>query len=293
MSESVSAVLSCFNHAQYVGEAVESMLQQTLAPYEIIVVDDGSSDGSLQVLQAFGERIRLLTHPGHANRGSADSMNLGAAAARGDLIAFLESDDYWYPDKLRQQVEFLRAHPEIDLVYTNGHAVDQAGTRLWDLFPPGFVEQNRPEALLMNCYISAGMSTVVLRRQVFEAAGGFDTAVRYAKDHDLWLRLIERTRFAYIPEPLMAYRRHPGQQSAHRAHWDDSFTVLERAMKRYPYPASIRRQRLAVLHYRIAQCLWRSGSPVGAAGRAARAASLDPIRSIEELLASILGKGRS
>jgi glycosyltransferase involved in cell wall biosynthesis len=284
----VSVVITCYNHRRFIEEAVMSALAQLPPPKEVCVVDDGSQDGSYEALAAFVDRVRLLAHEGRGNKGQSASLNVGIVATDAPFIAFMDSDDYWYPGKLARQVELLARFPEVGVVYTSGHAVDQNGERSYALFPDTFEERNDPSRLLVDNYISAGMSSVMVRRSCIEDVGLFDTQLRWSKDHDMWLRLIEHTRFAYIPAPLMAYRRHSTNISLGRGQWDEGFRVLDRAARRFPYPRRAVRARAAVLHYRLAKYDWTSGNRRGAMLGLIRAGTLDPVRSAAVVLESAL-----
>src|SRR6266404_2905426 len=117
----VSAIIIFLNEERFLAEAIESVLAQTHAPWELILVDDGSTDQSSAIAQAYAarqpDRIRYVEHEGHANRGMGASRNLGLDHARGTYIGFLDADDVWMPDKLRDQVAILEAHTEVDMVY--------------------------------------------------------------------------------------------------------------------------------------------------------------------------------
>src|SRR5256885_11136720 len=117
----VSVVMPFLNLAQYLGEAIESVLAQTYPSWELLLVDDGSTDGASEIARSYAarhpERIRYLEHPGHRNRGMSASRNLGLQQSRGALVAFLDSDDVWLPEKLARQVATLDAHPEAQMTF--------------------------------------------------------------------------------------------------------------------------------------------------------------------------------
>lgn len=284
MSAAVSVVIPCYNHRPFIEQAVRSVLEQEPPPAEVCVVDDGSQDGSREAVCAFGGRVRLLRHEGGANRGAAASLNAGIAATTAPLIAFLDSDDYWYQGKLAKQVQVLEQRPDVGVVHTDGDVVDERGGRLYGLYPDGFPGCSDPLRLLVDNFIRAGMSSVLVRRSCMELAGPFDTELRWAKDHDMWLRLMERTEFAFVSEPLLAYRRHGTNISLARGQWEDCFRVLARAIERYPYPRRHIRARRAVLEYRLADFDWRSGKRRQALSRLVRAAALDPWRAVTVVL---------
>lgn len=283
MDNSVCIVLPCYNAAKYINETLESVLNQTYKNIEIIAVDDGSTDDTLRILKTYVPRISVLQHSNGVNRGAAASMNLGINASSTKFVAFLDSDDIFYPRKIEKQIDIFIKHEDIDLVYTNGHAISDEGHILYDLFTPDFKEDNIPGKMLINCYMCAGMSNMMVRRTLLNKVGLFNEKLKYAKDHDLEIRMSEVAKFYYIPEFLMAYRKHPGQQSMNRQQWVDGFTVLDEACKRYPYSAAQKRQRLAVLYYRLGVHDYKSNNLIVAGYRFTLAFFNDPVRAINHL----------
>jgi glycosyltransferase involved in cell wall biosynthesis len=122
----LSAVIPAYNAEAWLGQAIESALAQEEVALEVVVVDDGSTDGTAEVLATFGDRIRLVRQ---ANRGLPAARNAGIAAARGDLVAFLDADDTWEPSKSRRQLAYLAAHPACGLVFCDVHRMDPQGRR--------------------------------------------------------------------------------------------------------------------------------------------------------------------
>ncbi len=198
----VSVVIPTFNRRTLVREAVASVCAQRDVACEIIVVDDGSSDGTAAALrEEFGIRIRVLDS---ANRGVAAARNLGVAASSGDLIAFLDSDDLWLSDKLAAQVAFFISHADAEICQTeeiwmrNGVRVNPCAHQRkpsGDIFEPS----------LRVCLISS--SAVVLRRSLFERVGGFDESLPACEDYDLWLRILRDTPVWLIDRPLVIKAR--------------------------------------------------------------------------------------
>src|SRR5690606_752600 len=121
---------------------------------ELIVVDDGSTDGTFDLLRAYGDRIQLTHHQGRVNQGQSASINLGLRNAKGKYIAILDSDDYWELSKLEVQVAFLEANPDVGLVYTNGYCVNAEGDRLYAYHSSNHVEPNDPNHVLLDCYMA-------------------------------------------------------------------------------------------------------------------------------------------
>jgi glycosyltransferase involved in cell wall biosynthesis len=281
----VSVIIPAYNRVDYIEQAVASALAQSYPSVEVIVVDDGSTDGTYQLLeQRFGNAIRLMTHPGHENRGQSASINLGLAHAAGEYIAILDSDDYFSERKFSVLIPVLESKPEVGLVYSNGKAVDGHGRELYPIYGSAHVETNDPNTLLLDCYLLLPQNAVV-RRSLYERAGNFEEHFRAAQDHDMVLRLAEITRMTYVPDYLFFYRRHAGSISQNGAErrWRNGFEILRRASQRYPYDRATIRKRRALLHFRLAQCHFKAGNYVRGGGRALCAAVLDPVRSCRVL----------
>ncbi|MEE4609237.1 MAG: glycosyltransferase [Desulfobacteraceae bacterium] len=196
----VSVILPTYNRAAWLVEAVDSVLRQEGPAFELIVVDDGSSDETPLVLAVYGDRLRVL----RLDRGGVSrARNQGVAASRGQLLAFLDSDDLWQPGKLAAQVAFMDGHPEIDICQTeeiwvrNGRRVNprQRHRKTAGMFF---------ERSLELCLVSP--SAVMMRRRLFEAFGGFDEALPACEDYDLWLRIGCRHPVGLIDAPLVVKR---------------------------------------------------------------------------------------
>ncbi|HDI58775.1 MAG TPA: glycosyltransferase [Desulfobacteraceae bacterium] len=196
----VSVILPTYNRAGWLAEAVDSVLGQEYAAFELIVVDDGSSDETPQVLAAYGDRLRVLRLE---NGGVSRARNRGVAVSRGELLAFLDSDDLWQPGKLAAQVAFMEAHPEIAICQTeeiwirNGRRVNPR--RRHRKSDGMFFERS-----LELCLVSP--SAVMMRRSLFEAFGGFDETLPACEDYDLWLRIGCRHPVGLIDAPLVVKR---------------------------------------------------------------------------------------
>ncbi|MCG6892303.1 MAG: glycosyltransferase [Desulfobacteraceae bacterium] len=200
MPPQVSVVIPTFNRGWVVGEAVESVLSQTYDLYELIVVDDGSDDETADVLAGFGERLTMIRQQ---NRGVSAARNAGAAASTGRLLAFLDSDDLWLPEKLAVQVDFMERRPEARVCQTeeiwirNGSRVNPKRRHRK---PSGLIF----EESLTLCLVSP--SAVMIRRNLFERYGGFDESLPACEDYDLWLRIGCRWPVYRIDRPLVVKR---------------------------------------------------------------------------------------
>jgi len=193
----VSVIVPTFNRASRLGRAISSVLYQTHEEREILVVDDGSSDGTTKVLSQFGEHIHPLRHAW--NKGVSAARNTGIGASRGDLIAFLDSDDYWLPNKLSVQVDFFRNHPDSvacqtqELWIRRGRRVNPMKKHIkpsGEIFEPS----------LRRCLVSP--SAVMVRRTLLDEVGCFDETFPACEDYDLWLRVSCRYPIHLIDQHL-------------------------------------------------------------------------------------------
>ncbi|MCR4328854.1 MAG: glycosyltransferase [Patescibacteria group bacterium] len=208
----VSIIIPAYNAAEYVEEAVRSALAQTYSPCEVIVVDDGSTDSTADIVTPYAERGEVIFIP-QTNKGLASARNTGIRNAHGAYIALLDSDDMFLPEKITQQVAALEEHPEYGVCYSDLlHFVDPpAGARTGSMFrkfyhhrysyPSGDIF----EPLLHRQFINP--LTVMVRREVIEKHGMFDESLRRSEDWDLWLRwAYAGVKFLYLNNPLAHYR---------------------------------------------------------------------------------------
>lgn len=207
MSPRVSVLIPSYNHARFLPATLQSVFDQTYTDYEIVVVDDGSTDGSVELLRSYGDRIRLFTQQ---NRGTYPTLNRCVAESRGEYLAILNSDDLWAPTKLEKQVAFLDAHPQVGLVHTGGHFID-AGGRILSTNPLGFPWPRTPTGNIIELLVRYNRivpSSAVLRRECFERVGGFREDLYGLGDWEMWLRVALEYDIGYIDEPLTLYRVH-------------------------------------------------------------------------------------
>jgi len=229
----VSVIVPAYNVAPYIRQAVESALRQTLASLEVIVVDDGSTDGTVAQLSGLADpRLRLIEQR-HA--GVCASRNTGVGLACAPYIGFLDGDDLWLPEKLGRHLAVLETRPEIDLTFSLSRVIDEAGVELHYMpVHRGGVTGFRE--LLAESPIRNG-STVVLRREALLRAGPFDPALSPCEDCEMWLRVARlRPGNVYcVPEPLTLYRRRPGQLTSDRdLFWAGWLRVLEKTRRLAP-----------------------------------------------------------
>jgi glycosyltransferase involved in cell wall biosynthesis len=279
----VTVIIPCYNSSRFIKKTIDSVFKQTYENLETIAIDDGSKDGTREILEGYLPKIRILHHRGNANLGEGASIRLGIIETGSDLIAFLDHDDIWYPNKIKEQVGVFQKYPDVALVYTNGYVIDENDNILYKMLPDDFREENVPGKILLNNYIRT-TSSVMVRRNLINRIGSFNADL-YGADHELWVRMSEVGRFFYLPEHLTGYRYHgTGQKSLNRKMWEDEFILLREACKRYPYGIDLKRRRLAVLYYRLGEFDWEHHDYFHAAKNYCLAGILDPFRAIQSIL---------
>jgi glycosyltransferase involved in cell wall biosynthesis len=230
-----SLIIPTFNHARFLGAAIDSALTQTLGAVDVIVVDDGSTDETPAVLERYAGRVRVLRQP---NRGLSAARNAGLAAARGTFVAFLDADDIMAPTKLAAQLAVLERSPAIGWTYCDvlmQTVATGATTRASERF--GYAARALdgwlfPELIHGN-FIPA--IAPLVRRTALETAGGFDERLTALEDWDMWLRLSLIAEARYTPAVLVTYRVRPGGMSEDRARMDKSrFQVLDKINRTRP-----------------------------------------------------------
>jgi glycosyltransferase involved in cell wall biosynthesis len=276
----VSVVIPTYNRCHLVTDALDSVAQQSWRPLEIMVVDDGSDDNTVEIVDAWAKVLR----PGVSTRlirqsrqGANAARNRGVDESAGVFVAFLDSDDIWHPDKIRRQMAILAERPDFGAVY--------CGVREVDLTTGKSEEERRayPDGELLDQLlvrdVTAPTSTCVVRRSVFEAAGGFDGSLPARQDWDLWIRISQHSKIGVVPDLLVDLRNHAGPRTASdptrelRAHRqilckyrqlrrERSFLMELRALASFHRRAGrvnmyyLRRPFRALAHYSVSVAVW-------------------------------------
>jgi glycosyltransferase involved in cell wall biosynthesis len=241
MSPAVSVVIATYNYGRFLAGALRSALAQTCTDVEVLVVDDGSTDDTPDVVRGFLQDPRVRYHR-TAHQGQPRAKNTGIRLATAPLVAFLDADDLWLPHKLERQVERFAADPGLGVVYSRRLLMDEEGHDLEYPQPPLYRGNVVAEMFRDNfvCFSSA-----VVRREVFREAGLFDETIPLAIDYDLWLRAASRFRFDYVDEPLVRYRvGHANLSQRGEERRQIAMLIMRRFLKEYGGQALI--GRLAV-----------------------------------------------
>jgi len=276
----VSIIIPAYNCHAYIGEALNSVLNQDYPHKQIIVVNDGSTDATMQVLQAFGDRIDIVDQH---NQGPAAARNTGLDKARGSYVSFLDGDDIWCPGKLTAQVDYLQEHHQVGMVFSN-----------WNVWYPSaggvFAQADRgcqePAAhpvveealcgwiytdLLLDCVVHT--ITAMIRAEVVEKVGRFDTTLLCGEDYNYWLRVSRITPIHKLRPILAAYRHHGGNITAKPKPIDYEYEVIERAVQSWglagpqggkPLPKQAYQQRMAALSFSYGYSHFWHGSAASA-----------------------------
>jgi glycosyltransferase involved in cell wall biosynthesis len=250
----ISVVIPTYNAAAVVVEAVESALVQTLPPAEVIVVDDGSTDDTPERLARFGPPVRVIRQP---NGGVSAARNRGLAEAAGDLIAFLDADDVWHPDKLRRQAEAFARRPDLGLLGTL--TVPWPGAFPSEMRAGCVADVPLDDLVVKNHFVT---STVVVRRDVARAVGEFDGTLSGPEDYDYWLRAAATAESANLLVPLVGYRDVGGSLSKQAERMEDGMRKILGKLERagvFRGRAGLRRKAWGYFHYSCAYMYGAAG----------------------------------
>lgn len=193
---SISCIVPVFNGQRYLGETLDSILAQTYRPFDVIVADDGSTDGTAAIVARYGDQVRYLLQP---NSGPAAARNLGLSAARGEFAAFLAADDLWHPEKLVRQMARFQARPELDLCVTH----------IQNFWVPELAEEAKRfrDHRLAKPMPGYTCVTLLARRILYETVGQFDSTLQHGSDLDWFLRAVEHGATMELLPDVLVYRR--------------------------------------------------------------------------------------
>lgn len=249
MSPTISVVIPAYNAAHLLDRSIASVLDQSHPVDEVLVVDDGSSDNTAEVVARYDAPVRLVSKP---NGGAASARNAGVRAATSEWIAFLDADDRWLPEKVERVLALAAGQPEAGLLYTDAEVIGLDGRSTGR-----FLEDKGPvtgwafERLLSSFFVLP--STVVARRSLLIEAGLFNETMRHAEDYDLCLRLARLTQFALLPEALTLYQRQPNSLTTHLLAEDEAHIPL---FRRLLADGQLSASQRATIERRLAQSLF-------------------------------------
>ena len=228
----ISVILPVFNGERYLSEAIGSVLTQSFRDFELIIINDGSSDRSGEIAGSFrDERIRIISQE---NRGLIATLNRGIAEARGEYIARIDSDDIWADaEKLEKQIRFMENNPEYSLVGTNAGAINGEGRKIFSILNPLSDGEIRKKILLKNCFVH---SSVLFRKQAALECGSYAPDEKLIEDYGLWLRMGRKWKFANLGDSRISYRLNPSglTQSNNILQAKNSLSLIRKNRNYYP-----------------------------------------------------------
>ncbi|MDB0074078.1 glycosyltransferase [Planktomarina temperata] len=238
VSPKISVLLSCYNGARWLDEAINSVLSQTFGNFEFIIVDDGSTDNSPEIIKRYAEQDSRIVVIAKSNSGLADSLNVGIRQARGEWIARLDADDICEPSRLEIQLAKARQNPALVFIGSGLLVIDENGNMLKTYRYPDC------HALLVRNLYTANKfpphSSAFYRTNVVRSIGGYRPRIRRAQDRDLWLRLSEVGQLTAMDEPLVRVRKHSDQishdESGRRQKIDSRVAMISYLLRRHGFP---------------------------------------------------------
>ena len=248
----VSVIIPAFNSARYLADAVESVFAQTYSEVECIVIDDGSTDHTNELLKEL-----LKVHPGlktarKTNGGPSSARNMGLRESTGDFISFLDADDVFFPDKIERQVVFLDAHPDVGLVYGD-FLIATETLRPVEMYTTEMPQELEPIDAL--CYRNwFGVMIPLVRRTLTDRVGDFNEELAAAEDWDYWIRCAKVARISYLAGAVSLYRMHPGQM--HHDYFRMRRACIQVATKRFGDDPGRLRGTMAAIQWTHAKYLW-------------------------------------
>ena len=268
-----SVIIPTYNRAHIIGEALDSVLAQSCQDFEILVVDDGSTDSTPEVLKPYSEQIRYFKQP---NSGPAAARNQGITESRGEYIAFLDSDDHWYPDKLAQIDRAIGAHPGAGLFYSDLRVVDEQLDYKRELHSRHIVGDGYLQLLLGGFF---GTSTVVVKRECFGVCGLFCEELFGTEDWDMWIRIARQFPIVHVPAVLVGYTfQSSGSVFASPRALGAERVVIERAIEADPHLSHRQRSQIeARLCYREGVAYLQHGKKAAAASCFSKTIRLAPL----------------
>jgi glycosyltransferase involved in cell wall biosynthesis len=283
----VSIITPSFNQAAYLEQTINSVLDQEYSEIEYIVLDGGSLDASIDIIKKYADRLAYWVS--EKDRGQADAINKGFARATGDIIAWLNSDDYYLAGAVGAAVEYFEEHPDVVLVYGNMLAVDEHGKTFNTLTYNSLTLED------LLCFQIIGQPAVFMRRSALESAGGLDPSLHFMLDHQLWIRMACQGRILHVDQTWAAARYHAEAKNRAKAveFGREAFRILDFAEhdKTFaPILARVRRRAYASANRVDSRYLLDGGQPAAALSAWMRALFIHPPTALARLniLVSVL-----
>lgn len=240
-----SVQVCCYNSEKYLAKTIESIAAQTFKDWELVIVNDGSADGTEEIVDRFIQKGLPITYHKQGNKGFAAARNKAVGLSKGDWIAILDHDDLWRPEKLAIQAESIDRYPEAKLYFSNSEWFTDEGKVIRktiedNRFCSGVIKEPFVTLLSEGCFIDS--ETAVINRQTLEDLGGFDEKYRYIVDYDMFLRIAKGNSIYYEDKVLAGWRMHPSQatKKLEEEMTREYIDLFERALKESGFPAEVK-----------------------------------------------------
>lgn len=257
----VSIIIPAYNASQHIAETIQSVLCQSYSNWELLIIDDGSTDGTFELINSLAKsdaRIKCLTK---SNSGVSNTRNMGISLAKGEFISFLDADDIWYPENLEEKIKFIMNHG-IDVCYSSCETIDSDSNSLKTVLTGSHTPLLNDILFLKGNYITAP-SGIVLKKMVIDKIGGFDTHLSNNADQDLWIRILSNNfKIKLIDKILWKYRVHSKNMSGNIALLEkDSFYIYYKSKKNNLYKTFLLKQKAySKLNLMLAGSWWKNGN---------------------------------
>jgi glycosyltransferase involved in cell wall biosynthesis len=291
---SISIIIPAFNAASYIAETLNSVLAQTFADLEVIVVDDGSSDHTAKIVEQIARTDKRVILLSQLNAGVAAARNAGIKVAQGEWLAFLDADDIWYPEKLDRQLQcFQQSDSSVGLVYCWSALIQETSDLTGGYIAFDFRGNVCPALTYLNFIGNA--SAPLIRRSVIDAVGGFDSTLRAqqaqgCEDWDFYMRIAERYTFEVVPEFLVGYRQQSAAMSRNATSMINSYTlIMERWRANHPeLPPQLFRWSQSLFYQHLAFLQAQSDQTVQGFSCLSRAVRFDPMMVLNKMVGRIM-----
>jgi glycosyltransferase involved in cell wall biosynthesis len=257
-----SVILPCYNGHRWLSGAIESVLAQTYDNFELVIIDDGSTDNTEEIIAPYlrDGRVRYLHQ---RNSGFSSAVNRGIKESRGCLIGFIGQDDLWIPNKLELQMKYFSEHNNVSLVCSKYYSIDpkERIIRVVKAKVPNFSsKQEVIQFLFLDNFV--GFETVLAKKECFDEVGLFDERMTGFSDHDMWLRIAGKFNMIYIDLPLVKKREHELQLSKTviAQGLKDEFLLVNTAIHQYPFLKKVERKKLSSLYYALGIVMLQKGN---------------------------------
>lgn len=258
-SNLVSVIITAYNRENFIIDAIDSVIAQTYKNWELIIIDDGSTDNTKEIIEKHLESEKISYYY-QSNQKQASALNAGLKYARGDWIAFLDSDNIWLPDRLTLGINCSLSNSGMGLIYGDIYTINEVGVRVSDKNMKRYTG-NVTARLLFDNFIT--FNTALIRKDILEKIGGFNVDLDRAPDYDCWLRISTMTKVFYISEYLAEYRVMDDQISSDKnSRFDNNEKTIKRFLHNYPDTVTIteKKKGLSAFYLRKARYLKTNGN---------------------------------